>query len=271
MVVKWIKIVTDIFDDEKIVLIESLPSADSIIVIWFKLLCLAGKSNNGGVFVMNDRIAYTDEMLSTIFRRDINTVRLALKTFETYGMIEIIDGVYTIPNWNKHQSLDKLEQRKEYMKKYMQEYRQEQAAGKKLKEDIQKVVEAWNTLESLGIKAVSRIREGTNRWNMLKARIDEYGVEEVLQAIENVRASDFCRGRGNKGWWITFDWFVKPNNFPKVLEGVYANRIENTSTPTQRMMNESYKMMDEWACEGDDGDDKARVCEPGSGNQDVLP
>ena len=33
--VKWIKICTDIFDDEKIVLIESMPEADGIIVIWF--------------------------------------------------------------------------------------------------------------------------------------------------------------------------------------------------------------------------------------------
>ena len=55
--VKWIKITTDIFDDEKILLIESLPDADSIIVIWFKLLCLAGKMNNSGVFVMNDTVA----------------------------------------------------------------------------------------------------------------------------------------------------------------------------------------------------------------------
>ncbi|NQN39323.1 hypothetical protein HPA20_10690, partial [Streptococcus suis] len=31
--IKWIKIVTDIFDDEKILLIESLPEADTIIVI----------------------------------------------------------------------------------------------------------------------------------------------------------------------------------------------------------------------------------------------
>lgn len=32
---KWIKITTDIFDDEKILMIESMPSADSIIVIWW--------------------------------------------------------------------------------------------------------------------------------------------------------------------------------------------------------------------------------------------
>ena len=124
--VKWIKIVTDIFDDEKMLLIESLPSADSIIVIWFKLLCLAGKNNNNGVFIMSDKIAYTDEMLATIFRRDVNTVRLALKTFEAYGMIEIIDGVITIPNWGKHQTLDKIEKKTAYMKEYMRDYREKQ-------------------------------------------------------------------------------------------------------------------------------------------------
>lgn len=104
--VKWIKITTDIFDDEKILLIESLPDSDSIIVIWFKLLCLAGKMNNSGVFTLNDSIVYTDEMLSTIFRRKETTVKMALDVFEQFGMIERIDGVLTIPNWGKHQTLD---------------------------------------------------------------------------------------------------------------------------------------------------------------------
>jgi predicted phage replisome organizer len=124
--VKWIKIVTDIFDDEKILLIESMPEADAVIVIWFKLLCLAGKNNNKGVFTLNDRIPYTDEMFSTIFRRNINTVRLALKIFEQYGMIEIINNVVTIPNWGKHQTLDQIENRREYQKNYMAKKRQEQ-------------------------------------------------------------------------------------------------------------------------------------------------
>lgn len=124
--VKWIKIVTDIFDDEKILLIESLPEADSIIVIWFKLLCLAGKQNNSGVFVMNNGLAYTDKMLATIFRRKESTVNLALKTFEEFGMIEIINNAITIPNWSKHQTLDQLEERKEYMREYMKKYREKQ-------------------------------------------------------------------------------------------------------------------------------------------------
>lgn len=124
--VKWIKIVTDIFDDEKILLIESMPDADSIIVIWFKLLCLAGRQNNSGVFLMNGRIPYTDEMFATIFRRKLNTVRMALRTFEQYGMIEIINDTVTIPNWSKHQTLDQIERKREYMKNYMQKRREEQ-------------------------------------------------------------------------------------------------------------------------------------------------
>ena len=125
--VKWIKIVTDVFDDEKILMIESLPEADSIIVIWFKLLCLAGKQNNCGVFQMG-RMAYTDEMFATIFRRPLNTVRLALEAFERYGMIEIINNTVTIPNWGKHQSIDRIESRNEYMRGYMKEYRSKQKA-----------------------------------------------------------------------------------------------------------------------------------------------
>lgn len=124
--VKWIKIVTDIFDDEKILLIESMPEADALIVIWFKLLCLAGKHNNKGVFTLNDRIPYTEEMLSTIFRRQLNVVRLALKTFEMYGMIEIINGVITIPNWAKHQTLDAIDKKREYQRTYMAGKRAEQ-------------------------------------------------------------------------------------------------------------------------------------------------
>lgn len=124
--VKWIKIVTDIFDDEKILLIESLPEADSIIVIWFKLLCLAGKQNNSGVFQINGHIPYTDEMFATIFRRKLNTVRLALATFEQYGMVEIINNTVTIPNWGKHQSIEQIEARREYQRKYHVEYRRKQ-------------------------------------------------------------------------------------------------------------------------------------------------
>lgn len=123
--VKWIKIVTNIFDDEKVKFIETMPNGDEIIVIWFKLLCLAGKSNSSGFLMITDKIAYTEEMLSSIFNRDIKVIQLALATFEKLEMVELVDNQIYIMNWEKHQSLDKLEAKKLYDREYQRKKREE--------------------------------------------------------------------------------------------------------------------------------------------------
>ena len=130
--VKWIKIVPNVFDDDKIKLIEEMPEGDSIIVIWFKLLCLAGKQNRDGFLLLNDKIAYTDEMLATIFRRPLNTVRLALSTFEQFEMIEIVNGAVFVSNWEKYQNTEKLAELREYNRLAQQKSR----AKKKLLADV---------------------------------------------------------------------------------------------------------------------------------------
>ncbi|MEZ7643023.1 phage replisome organizer N-terminal domain-containing protein [Streptococcus chosunense] len=124
--IKWIKITTDIFDDEKICLIDALPDPDSILVIWFKILTLAGKHNSNGLLMMTDKVHYTDEMLATIFRRPLNTVRMALGVFEQFGMVEIIDGVITLPNWEKHQNIDGMEKIKEQTRNRVARHREKQ-------------------------------------------------------------------------------------------------------------------------------------------------
>lgn len=107
--VKWIKIVTNIFDDEKIRYIETTPNGDETIVIWFRILCLAGKSNSSGLLMMTDRMYYTDELLASIFNRDIKAIQLALSVFERLGMIELIDERILIKNWEKHQNVEALD------------------------------------------------------------------------------------------------------------------------------------------------------------------
>ena len=164
--IKWIKIATNIFDDEKLLLIETMPEADAIIVIWFKLLCMAGKQNNNGVFMLNDRIAYTEEMLSTIFRKPINIVRLALATFETYGMIEVIDNVITIPNWEKHQNIEKLETIKEQTRKRVAEYRKRQE---------EKLLELKNVTQNVTLRnALEEDKEEDKNKNNIIKDIVEY-------------------------------------------------------------------------------------------------
>ena len=247
--VKWIKITTDIFDDEKILLIESLPDSYAIITVWFKLLCLAGKQNNSGVFMMG-RIAYTDKMLATIFRMKETTVTMALQTFQQFGMIEIVEGVITIPNWGKHQNLDQLESKKQYMRNYMAEYREKQkalTAGKpncktnsktnvsQAEEDIEEEKELDNKKESITCQQVVDLYHSTcksfpsvrslsdARKKAIKARLKTYTLDDFRQVFENAEASSFLKGLDG-GWKASFDWLIKEANMLKVLEGNYADK-----------------------------------------------
>lgn len=89
--------------------------------------------------------------------------------------------------------------------------------------DVQRAVEAWNGLASFGVKPISRLSYDSKRYQSLAARIRQYGIDAVLDAIGKIKSSSFLQGKGAKGWTITFDWFVLPNNFPKVLEGNYID------------------------------------------------
>lgn len=89
--------------------------------------------------------------------------------------------------------------------------------------DVRRIIEAWN---SLGLQQVTKVPSDSKRGGMLRARVNEYGVDKVLEAIEKIRNSDFLKGQSKSGFIITFEWFVRPNNFPKVLEGNYDNRAE---------------------------------------------
>lgn len=122
--VKWIKITTTMFDDEKIRLIESMPEKDTILVIWIKLLALCGKCNQDGRILLSGDIAYTDEMLCSLFNRPINSIRLALDVFNKFKMIEIEDGTIEVVNWYKYQSLDGLEKIREQNKERNRRYRE---------------------------------------------------------------------------------------------------------------------------------------------------
>ena len=92
--------------------------------------------------------------------------------------------------------------------------------------EIQQIIDAWNELP---VTHISRIGSGTKRERMLRARLGEYGIDAVLEAINLVSQSPFLLGRVTD-FVITFDWFVKPNNFIKVYEGNYSNRQKPDET-----------------------------------------
>ena len=261
--VKWIKIATDIFDDEKILLIEDLPDANAIIVVWFKLLCLAGKKNNGGVFMMNDRIAYTDKMLATIFRMNESTIKMALNIFENFGMIEMIDNIITIPNWDKYQSLDSYEKKKERDRIYQQKRREKQKLLAEKSSDtssdtssdkssdvavsekeIDKDIDIYNNVfinEKSETKTKINYQQIVDKYNSIckslpkviklsdarkkaiKARLNKYSFDEIITVFEKAEASRHLTGDNNYNWHADFDWLMSDKNMAKVFDGKYDN------------------------------------------------
>lgn len=123
--VKWIKLSTQMFEDEKIRLIESMPESDTILIIWVKLLSQAGRSNNNGYIYLSENIPYTDEMLATIFNRPLGTVRMALEVFKTFGMIEVDENQFiSITNWEKHQNVQGLDKIREQTRERVAKHRE---------------------------------------------------------------------------------------------------------------------------------------------------
>lgn len=270
--VKWIKLATDIFDNRKIRQIEAMPDGDSIIVIWIKLLCLAGNVNDNGFVYLTKEIPFTDQMLATEFNRPLLTVQLALKTFLQFGMIEIIDNVLFLSGWEKYQNTAGLDRIREQTRKRVANYRERKALaestksdnvtlhvthGNAIEEDIEKDIEidlegdieipaaAADRTDYKQILALynelcpsfPKIRALSDaRKTAIRARLRQYSVEDIGTVFAKAEASDFLKGLNARNWSATFDWLLNGNNFAKVLDGNYDNKnAADTRTENQKI------------------------------------
>lgn len=104
--------------------------------------------------------------------------------------------------------------------------------------DVQHCIDLWNKLTRFGIVPVYRISGSSTRAKMLRCRLREYGMEGYEKAIDNIAKSQFLQGKEKDASWFCFDWFVKPNNFIKVLEGNYNNASKGTGSKYEGMIFE---------------------------------
>ena len=103
MALKWIKLKTDIFTSDKMLLLETYEDGLYYQMIWLKLLCLAGRKENHGIFMMRDGRGYTAPMLSHILSVDTDMLEDALSVFEELCMISNDGGIIKILGWREHQ------------------------------------------------------------------------------------------------------------------------------------------------------------------------
>lgn len=99
------------------------------------------------------------------------------------------------------------------------------------KDLLQEIKEFYNRqlLESGSRLPKLRSEITGQRKSMLLARIDEYGLDTVKEVLSKAANSKFLAGDNNRGFVASFEWIVRPNNFPKILDGNYDNRELNTS------------------------------------------
>lgn len=233
--VKWIKLNVDMFDDEKIKLIQAMPEGDALLLVWIKLILLAGKTNEGGYIYINENMPYTEEMLSVIINKPLTIIRLALDTFTSLGMIENDEkGIYLV-NFEKHQSLDKMEKIKEQNRIRQQRFREKN----KEKNDVTLLVTQSNAIdkeEDIDIdKDIDNKKEinkeksscyfAERQWNrMLNGTEiqafndfdDLYGIENVKEAIKISCMQNKCTASYVKG--ILQKQSKKPNWMDKEIK-----------------------------------------------------
>jgi len=147
--VSWIKLSVNIFEDEKIQIIESMPEGPQMILVWIKLLALAGKINQEGIITLTENKAYTPEYLATLFRMPVEFVNHALETFQDFGMVSIDENYkIIITHWTKYQNVEGMER-----------IRQKERERKKLARERKKVLELTND----NMPETSEVAESTNK------------------------------------------------------------------------------------------------------------
>ena len=268
--VKWIKMATNIFDNRKIRQIECLPDGDAIIVIWMKLLCLAGNINDCGMVYFTKEIPYTEQMMATQFNRPIATVQMAIRTFEQFGMVEIINEMLHISNWEKYQNvegMDKIrEQNRIRQKKWYDKHKalpepnvrnnvtvtQPNATDKIRIEEDKNRIEKEEDKERINYLKIVNMYNNTcvsfskvkslsdSRKKAIKARLNTYSYDDFQTLFNKAEASDFLKGKNGRDWQATFDWLIKDSNMAKTLDGNYDNKTSQKQQVEESEENKEF-------------------------------
>ena len=86
----YLKLKESYFDDDAIVLLESMPDGILYSNILLKLYLKSLK--NGGKLQLDEHIPYTAQMIATLTRQQVGTVERALGIFQQLGLVEQLHG-----------------------------------------------------------------------------------------------------------------------------------------------------------------------------------
>lgn len=258
--VKWIKITTDMFDNRKIKHLRRLPEGNSIILIWVMLLTMAGRCNSGGMIFLTENIPYTPKMLADELDFEENTVILAIQALEQLNMIATnAEGFLLIPGWDEYQNIegmDKIREQNRLRKQKQRENskllpdmsrnvtgqsRDSHATEEDKEEDIekdkdkegekkekcQKIVDIFNSL----CPSFSKVKFLSDSMiSNISNLVERFPESDISTAFQKCEKSSFLKGNNPRKWKASFDWIIKPQNLPKILNGNYDDEITSDAS-----------------------------------------
>lgn len=256
--ITWIKLRTNMFDDEKIKLIERTPEGDSILITWVKLLAYAGKVNCNGYIMINENIPMNVEQVAIIFNRPFEKVKYAISVLQSFGMLDVTeDEIIAISNWEKHQNvegMDKIRAQNRERKRLERERKKTLLLNNSSVEKSHVTVTGSHDIDidldkekdnnSLSVDKSTDLKELIQFYKTLKnlpqprsitekrkthinARIDEYNLDILKESLNKFNECNMVlkakedKKNGKGGTWLDFDWIFNVNNMVKIVEGKY--------------------------------------------------
>ena len=111
---------------------------------------------------------------------------------------------------------------------------EEDSKPKKPRLPVQEFFNSWN--KGQGISRAKELTKG--RREKIKLRLQERSLDHWKNIFSLITASDFCKGRNDRGWKASLDWIIaNEDNAVKVLEGKYANTDNGKSDKEQEQID----------------------------------
>lgn len=261
----WLKLHKDFFNSLEMKRLRKVSGGETFTIIYLKML-LESMNDEGYIYFQGVGSDFADE-LSLLLDESVDDVVVTLSFLEKVGLLEYSDGetmnlvqVKEITG-SEGESARRVRQHREQKalhcntdvtkcnteKEIEIEIEIDKELDKELEEKpqrplrqaeeeevnkiiltsklVEKIMSNWNALGIGEIRGISN-----NRRKMTLARLKDYGEDTLLEAISNISKSSFLQGQNNRGWAITYDWFIKPNNFTRVLEGNYNDSEPKKTT-----------------------------------------
>lgn len=136
--VGWIKISTDIFSNRKIKILLKEKDGDTYFRLWIQILTIAGECNRNGGLYISDNVPFKIGRFYEHYRENPSkTFTKVFRKFIDLGMLIYKDNTYFVKNWNKYQSIEKLNKIAK-SNKVIEEFKNEKSFYNSTQEKIRK-------------------------------------------------------------------------------------------------------------------------------------